>query len=234
VSQCAALEPFTVHSAEVVLECLDVNVDALRAATTMLSRAERDRAGRYVFDRDRNRFVVARARLRQLLAARLGIQPHEVEFTLREHGKPALGGRFSSVPMHFNLSHAEGTVAFVVSECEVGIDIEAVRTLHDADSVVARMFSRAEAATYFDLHHEHRSIGFFNCWTRKEAFVKAVGTGLRHDLGSFDVSLRPGEPARILRVGQVPGERCGWSLHSFTAGSGLIGAVVTRTQDVPA
>jgi 4'-phosphopantetheinyl transferase len=111
---------------------------------------------------------------------------------------------------------------------EIGIDVEAVRVIPDADSIAARMFSPWENAAYGALGPRDQPLGFFNCWTRKEAFVKALGDGLYHPLDRFDVSLAPDEPARLLRVDDTPGEECGWTLHSFVPGAGLTAAVVVR------
>jgi 4'-phosphopantetheinyl transferase len=77
-------------------------------------------------------------------------------------------------------------------------------------------------------------MGFFNCWTRKEAFLKALGDGLHYPLDAFEVSLAPGEPARILRVAETPGEDCGWCLESFIPAPGYVGALVTRTANTAA
>ena len=111
---------------------------------------------------------------------------------------------------------------------EIGVDIERVRTIRDTDDIAAHFFSRRENETYRALDRRDQLVGFFNCWTRKEAFVKALGDGVHHPLDSFEVSLAPGEPARILRVGPAPGGACGWLLRSFIPVPGFIGAVVAE------
>jgi 4'-phosphopantetheinyl transferase len=98
----------------------------------------------------------------------------------------------------------------------------------DAGDIAARFFSRCENEAYLGLDLDDRPLGFFNCWTRKEAFVKALGDGLYYPLDHFDVSLSHGDPARILRVENTPGGDCAWSLHSFLPGPGLTGAVVVE------
>jgi len=100
--------------------------------------------------------------------------------------------------------------------------------IRDTEDIAARFFSCRENEAYLALEPRDRVQGFFNCWTRKEAFIKALGDGLCHPLDRFDVSLAPGEPAKILRVGVTPGDHCGWILHSFLPGPGLIGAIVVR------
>lgn len=185
----------------------------------------------FAFDRDRDRFVVARARLRELLGSRLGVRPEAVELECGAHGKPALAGRFADTNLRFNVSHCDDIAGYAFSSGrEVGIDVEAIRALPDADDIAARFFSRRENAAYQALEPRDRPLGFFQCWTRKEAFIKALGEGLSHPLDSFDVSLAPGEPARILRIESTPGDDRGWRLESLTPAPGFAAAVVTEER----
>lgn len=224
-----ATASFADDAIEVVVTRLDVRLEAVCASAALLSDAERQRANRFAFDRDRRRFTFARARLRQLLAARLGMRPESVELTYGEHGKPSLARRCADSDLRFNVSHSDDVAvyAFALGR-EVGIDVETVRAIRDADHIAARFFSRRENEVYRVLDPRDKPLGFFNCWTRKEAFIKALGDGLYHPLDRFDVSLAPGEPAGILRVEGTPGDACGWALHSFLPGPGLIGAIVVR------
>jgi len=167
-----------------------------------------------------------------LLGERLGVRPETVELTYGPNGKPALGPRFAWAKLHFNASHCEDLAVFAFATGrQVGIDVEAVRLMDDADAVAARFFSPAEYAVYRALPPRHRPLAFFQCWTRKEAFIKALGDGLSFPLDQFDVSLVPGEPARLLRLGDLPGDRSGWRIESFTPEAGFVAAVVT--QDGP-
>ena len=214
---------------EVVVARPDVGSDAVCASATLLSDRELERARRFAFDSDRGRYVVARALLRQLLAARLGARPESVELAAGARGKPALTGRCATSDLRFNVSHCEDVAVYAfASGREVGVDVEAVRALPDADDVAALWFSRHEHATYRALEPRDRPLGFFQCWTRKEAFIKALGDGLYHPLDRFDVSLAPGEPARILRVEDVPGDQCPWRLEAFSPVPGFVAAVVTE------
>ena len=108
------------------------------------------------------------------------------------------------------------------------MDVEAVRTLEDADAIAARFFSARENGVYRALDPREKPLGFFNCWTRKEAFIKAIGDGLYRPLDSFDVSLAPGDLPRMLRVDHIPGDSCGWRLESFSPAEGFVAAVVTE------
>ena len=220
---------FQNSAVEVVHAMLDEPLGVARELESIVSTSERDRAIRFASDLHRRRYIVARARLRLLLAARLGAAPETIEFAYGERGKPTLGRRFADSGLRFNVSHSENVAvyAFAVGR-EVGVDVEAVHVLNDADSIAARFFSRRENEAYLTLDPSDRPLGFFNCWTRKEAFIKAIGDGLYHPLDRFDVSLSPGERAELLRVGDTPGNGCGWKLYSFPVFTGFVGAVVVQ------
>ena len=224
-----ATASFANQEIEVVVTSLNVGHEAVRASEALLSSAERQRASRFAFALDRRRFTVARAWLRRLLSARLGIRPESIELVYGAHGKPALAQRCASSDLRFNVSHSDDVAAYAFSPGrEIGIDIESIRVIDDAEDIAARFFSRRENEAYHALDPRDRSLGFFNCWTRKEAFVKALGDGLDFPLDRFDVSLAPGEPAKILGLESIPGEQCGWTMYSFVPGPGLIGAVVVQ------
>jgi 4'-phosphopantetheinyl transferase len=217
------------------VELLRVGLDAELAATRDLARclsdAERLRAGRFVFEPDRRRFIVGRARLRQLLAARLGTRAELVELDYGPRGKPRLAGGFAGSDLRFNVSHCGNVALYAFSRGrEIGVDVEAVHELRDADAVAKRFFSPRESEAYLALDPRERPLGFFRCWTRKEAFIKALGDGLYFPLDGFDVSLAPGETARILRVGDVAGSACGWTLHDVDPAlePRFVAAVVVR------
>jgi 4'-phosphopantetheinyl transferase len=218
---------FAVGATEVVVARLVLSPAAIRASTALLSDAERQRARRLVRDRDRHRFIAARARLRQLLAARLGVRPTAVALTHDARGKPALSPGEGGRSVRFNMSRSGDLAVYVFSSGrEVGIDVEAIRPIPDADGIVARFFAPPERDAYRTLSPRDRPLGFFNCWTRKEAFIKALGDGLSYPLDRFAVSLAPDVPARILHVADVPGASCGWSVESFAPAPGFVAAVV--------
>jgi len=189
-----------------------VRLDTISVSAAMLSESERQRASRFTFERDRRRFIAARATLRRLLAARLGVHPEDVELVYGRHGKPALGGRFANSELRFNVSHCDDLAVYAFVRCrEVGVDVEAVRWFADADDVAARFFSKSENKAYAALDSLDKPSGFFNCWTRKEAFIKAIGDGLNHPLQSFDAP-------RI----------SGWEIENFVPAPGFIAAVATE------
>jgi len=199
---------------DVVMTPLAASAEIVEAAAALLSDAERHRARRFVFDRDTRRYIVGRARLRELLAARLGVRAHQVEFVYGAHGKPALSRRFADSNLHFSVSHCDDLATYAFSSGHaIGIDVEAVRVMTDADDIAARYFSPRENATYRSLDPRDKPLGFFNCWTRKEAFVKALGGGLSMPLAEVDVAHA------------LPG----WRLHSFSPLPGFIGALATQS-----
>ena len=217
--------------AEVVLACLDGDAEVVRSESELLSDPELERAFRFARDEDRRRFILGRATLRRLLGSRLRIPPRSVDLVVGPYGKPALAPQLRQSGLQFNVSHCAQVAAFGLSwGREIGVDVEAVRPVPEADSIARQFFSPREVEAYFALPAADRRLGFFNCWTRKEAFVKARGDGLGFGLDRFDVSLDPRSPARILRVDQEPGDRCGWMLGEFSPAPGFVGAVVVQSE----
>jgi 4'-phosphopantetheinyl transferase len=216
---------------EVVAARLDAGPEAVRALSEWLSSAERARAARFRPDRDRRRYIVARARLRQHLALRLGMPPQSVRFVYGANGKPALARDAAAADWRFNVSHCRDVAVYAFSlGSDVGIDLEAIHPVAEADDIAARFFSRRESEAYLALAPQDRPLGFLNCWTRKEAFLKALGDGHSLPLGHFDVSLAPGEPARLLRMRDAPDAPALWRLDSFSPVPGFIAAVASRRQ----
>ena len=215
---------------DIISTQLKVDAEIVRHSLAVLSDAERRRASQFVFDRDRHRFIIARANLRFLLAERLNTKPQSVELSYGARGKPAIAPSFSSSDLRFNLSHSGDIAVYAfATEMDVGIDVERIRPITDAESIAARFFSPSENEAYLSLESRCRSIGFFNCWTRKEAFIKALGEGLFFSLDRFDVSLEPDKPARILRIDDTPGDECGWHMQSFRPAPGFVAAVVANS-----
>lgn len=194
---------------EVVMARLNAGPEEVRSLRARLSDAERQRAGRFRFERDRRRFIVARARLRELLAARLGVPPEAVELVYGKNGKPGLAQRYADSGWRFNVSHCDDVAVYAFSrDSDVGIDIEAIRAVSEADAIAARFFSRREHEAYSALSPRDKPLGFLNCWTRKEAVAKALGDGLSMPLDELDVS-----------------RASGWRLHSFSPLPGFIAAL---------
>jgi 4'-phosphopantetheinyl transferase len=190
---------------------LDLDPEVFRRMESVLSDDERARAQRYIFERDRNSFTAARGILRHLLGQYLQCPPQSVEFSYGSNGKPELGGSQSRSPIRFNLSHSHGLAVFAVTlDRSVGIDVELVRTESAGQDIAARYFSAQEVNELRRLPAQQRSEGFFLCWTRKEAYVKAKGAGLQIPLNSFHVSLSPDHPPTLSTHDETV-----WSIESF-------------------
>lgn len=198
----ASLRPATLRGADVHVWAapLDPTEGEVRRLAALLASDERARAERFRFERDRRRFTVARGVLRTLLGGYLETDPRRVGFRYGSHGKPVLdGGAAGEHEVRFNVSHSGEMALFAFSlGRELGVDVEEVRPMDDGLEIAERFFSEAEVAVFRSLPAEVRDDAFFNCWTRKEAFIKAVGEGLSFPLHVFDVSLVPGEPACLL------------------------------------
>ena len=134
--------------------------------------------------------------------------------------------RLGDGALRFNLAHSHelALYAFTLGR-EIGVDIEYLRALPDADQIAKRFFSARENAALQALSTNQRQQAFYNCWTRKEAYVKAIGKGLAQPLDQFDVSLAPGESTRLLKVEGAPEEGSRWSLYSLTPVAGYVAAV---------
>lgn len=206
---------------------LDPPGDRVEALRRLLSADEVARADRFHFERHRRRFTVGRAALRILLGAYLARDPAEISFVYGEKGKPALAPAAGAAPdLRFNLSNShELALVGVVRGREIGVDVEHLRTLDDSESIARRFFSAAESETLLALPPEQREIGFFNCWTRKEAYLKAVGDGLTAPLDAFDVTLVPGEPPRMLTLEGSPERARSWTLSHLEPAPGYVGAL---------
>ncbi len=196
------------------------------AVASSLSADERERAGRFRFERDRRRFVVARGVLRRLLGRYLDREPARVRFGYGPRGKPfvAAGGG-----LRFNLSHSAGLALLAFGwRREVGVDVERVRPVPEAEDIARRYFSRWEEAELRRLPAGERQAAFFRCWTRKEAFVKATGDGLSRPLDGFDVTLAPGEPARLLRLAGEPAAGHRFWIEDVSPGRGFAAALAVE------
>jgi len=199
----------------------DATRDRLRES---LSESERRRAGRFAFERDRARFVVAHGALRSILSSYARVPASQLEIECDPGGKPRLAR--PGAP-RFNLSHSGDTALLAVAwDREVGIDLEAVRAIEDLDVLAASCFSPAERRALASVPEALRLAAFYDGWTRKEAFLKLLGDGLSRPLDSFDVSLVPGEPAALLRVSG--GRADEWALQPIEIGPGYRGALACR------
>jgi 4'-phosphopantetheinyl transferase len=196
----------------------------------LLSDDERVRAGRFSFAEHANRYTVARANLRRTLSRYTDVAPSLLQFQYTANGKPFL----ANAPIRFNLSHsADLAVVAVTRDREVGIDVERIRRDNDLLDVAERYFAPVERAALRSLTAEDRCFGFFRCWTRKEAYLKARGEGLSMDLHSFSVSLGPpNEPAALIASAEGPAELGRWKFAHLNLQAGYAAALAVEGAEI--
>lgn len=225
----------SLHFMDVHLWLASINVtdQAFDALSQDLSSDEWERANQFVFERDQRNFVVSRGLLRDILARYLDCQPGDIRFDYTPHGKPRLRSTGTSLGVEFNLSHSSGFFVLAVSlGRRVGVDIERIRPLPDLDQMASSSFSANERMALSVLAPEDKIPGFFRCWTRKEAYLKARGDGLSIALDSFDMSLAPDNPIVMLSNRLDPDEITRWSFYTFIPKPGFVGALAIEGQAV--
>jgi 4'-phosphopantetheinyl transferase len=213
----------------------NANLDVFEAQAATLqatvSADELHRASKFYFERDRRHYIVARGILRSILASYLGTEAARIEFRYSMYGKPELAKPAGS-GLHFNVSHSESVAlyAFAIGR-RIGIDVERIRDDFDFELIAKRSFSLFEHAALKRMPATERRRAFFVCWTRKEAYIKALGTGLNHPLHQFDVSVD--EPAMLLNVRGEPGAPQLWDMKNVHAAPRYVGAVAAEGREWP-
>ena len=188
-----------------------------------LEADELERAERFHFEKHRRHFVVGRGGLRYVLARYLDVKPQQFRFSYGEYGKPAL----VSEELRFNMSHSHGVALFAVArDRELGVDVEHIRVDFATEDIAQRFFSRVEVGVFNSLSKEEKVAGFFRCWSRKEAYIKAIGRGLSEPLDAFDVTLAPGEAAALLRAER--GDVSRWAMFDIDVGADYAGALAVE------
>jgi len=219
------------NAIHVWLASLNQNPSLVGRFQDTLSIDERLRANQFYFRRDRERFVVSRGVLRVILGRYLDKAPETLAFNYSFYGKPFLVSETGVEEIGFNISHSFGTALFAVTNRrEIGVDLELVREGLEIEQIAERYFSRRENLALCALPAELRKRAFFNCWTRKEAYIKARGEGLSLPLNKFDVSLSPGELPALLGTQPYSDEALRWSIGELTLASGHVAAFAVEGQ----
>ena len=216
--------PLGEHDVHVWTTRLDATPAQLEALGRTLSQDEHERARGFRFERHRSAFVAARAALRGILGSYLGVDSRQVSFEYGRHGKPALaaGG------LEFNASHSgDLAVVGITRRHQIGVDVERRRELEYV-TLAEHFFAPQEITDLQSLAAGDRPEGFFNCWTRKEAYVKALGEGLSFPLDQFAVSLRPGTDPALLWSSQGSAESGRWQILTVLDEPNYTGAVVVE------
>jgi len=178
----------------------------------LLSDDEKKRAVRFYFEKDRKHFIIARGVLRQILGLYLSEKPNTLQFKYGKNGKPFLPKN----TLQFNLSHA-GEIALIglTENNIIGIDVEVINPKVEVEQVAQHFFAKGEIDSLMSLPKSKRHEAFFNCWTRKEAFIKATGDGLSFPLDQFEVTLKSNEKTELLVTHFDEKEREKWSLFDL-------------------
>lgn len=214
-----------IHVWRAALTRTPAEVELLRE---LLSGDELERAERFRFPHDRSSFIVARGTLREILSRYVRLPPAQLCFDYNDFGKPELRAAPVEQMLRFNLSHAGDVALYAVAAREVGVDVEVLREGVACEEIASHFFSRREVSALMALPAEARRRAFFECWTRKEAYIKARGRGLSLPLDAFDVSLAPSEPAALLSTSGDALETAQWSLQALSPGVGYVAAVAAK------
>lgn len=222
-----ALAPGAVHVWRAPL-CLDPSI--LDQLGHTLSSDEKARAERFRFSGHRDAFTATRGILRDILTRYVSISAAAIVFRYAPHGKPALAPLHRSA-IRFNVSHSGrlAVYAFTLGS-EVGIDVESLRPMPERDLIAERFFSASENETLRTLPLPVVDRAFFQCWTCKEAYIKATGEGLSLPLDGFDVAVAPGESPRLLRIRGSANDAQRWSLRGLNPGEGYMAAVAVHSS----
>jgi len=212
---------------------LDELVPDLPAFARLLSESERKRAGRFQLDRDRDRFIVRHGVLRLILGRYLKIDPARLVFAYESRGKPMVCLPDGKLPIQFNLSHSDGLALIAgTRQAALGIDVERVRFVPEADQIAAKFFSPQESAVLNAIPEEQKMEAFFHCWTRKEAYLKATGEGIADALPLIEVSLTPGQPARLSKINDDTLAASRWRLSQLAPAPGFVGALAIKADSL--
>jgi 4'-phosphopantetheinyl transferase len=196
-----------------------------------LSASERQRADRFQFDRDRLRFIARRGLLRRILGRYVNVDPARLSFTLSSRGKPALAAKNGGPALHFNLSHSEGLALFAVAHnCPLGVDVERLRPIAEADGIAEKFFSARETFMLNSRPGTSKLEAFFRCWTAKEAFLKATGDGITDSLAEVEVSLGVGLKPELLRIAGDAQLASLWTLHTLAPAPGFVGTLAVKAS----
>jgi 4'-phosphopantetheinyl transferase len=202
---------------------LDRSESEVAQLTTLLSDDERTKAARFSRAENRTHYIVTRGLLRQLLAAYVGVDAAKLQFSYGPQGKPAL---IEGQGWQCNVAHSHGRALLAVTRAgPVGVDLERLRVMPEADAIAARYFSEAEHEIYRRLSVSERSSAFLLAWTRKEAVLKADGTGVSFGLHRIEVTLVPGEPARLLRIDGDAARAAAWTLQDVDMPGDFLAAI---------
>ena len=199
------------------------------ALLELLSAGERERHDRFHFDVDRDAYLVAHALTRRVLATAAGVEPHSLEFVEGDRGKPELCAPAAALELRFNLSHTRGLVACAVTQQRViGVDVERVDRRVELLPVARHVFSEREVAGLTALADEAQRLRFFELWTLKEAYVKAIGKGLAGPLRAISFFPDGPDPVPVHFAAEAADDASAWCFRRHALGDKFRLAVALR------
>ena len=220
-------EPSEIHVWPIWLQAPEVVNRAYRA---LLSPTEIAQADRFAFSHLSRSYEISRGALRLLLSRYLGCRPSDLVFTFGPRGKPGVSGGGSQI--RFNLSHSGDLALYALTvNCEIGVDVEKVRNISGIEQIASRFFCPGEASNLLSIAEaRQREEAFFRCWTRKEAYIKAVGDGLSAPLDRFQVTLLRDDPAQFVHIGNDRRAAARWTLQHLDPAANYIGALAYQAD----
>jgi 4'-phosphopantetheinyl transferase len=203
---------------------LDIDHETQVKYWRLLGEDEKSKANRFKFRSDHIKYIACRGALRILLGQYLRIEAKKVEINYLKNGKPNHNSN-----LEFNVSHSEdwAVIGFALDTI-LGVDIEYIRRVIEFEDIARRFFSKEESKLVLNAPRNEIPLYFYSCWTRKEAFIKALGDGLSFPLDQFEVSCKPGTMPQLLKTNWNPAEVEKWSLWSFQRDEAYTGAIALR------
>ncbi|MEO8664515.1 MAG: 4'-phosphopantetheinyl transferase superfamily protein [Ignavibacteria bacterium] len=204
-----------------------VVVNEIESFREVLSEFEILKAKRFKFDKDKKNYIVFRSTLRKILSEYLITDPSSITFSYSEKGKPYIKDSI----LKFNVSHSRSLAVYAVTlNDELGIDTEHIKKMPDAFEIAQRYFSIKENTEFAELKKGEIPLSFFNCWTRKEAFIKALGYGLSYPLADFSVSFKPGDEPQISWIKDNDKKKNEWSLFNIDIAKGYVTSLAVKSK----
>jgi 4'-phosphopantetheinyl transferase len=211
---------------------LDLSTAKITQLTEVLAEDERMKASRFRFKEHQQRYIAARGILRKVLGFYLKISGDAIEFEYSSHGKPKISN-LNAINLQFNVSHSQDLALYgITRDRRIGVDLEYLRDLDDADKIARRFFSPTESALVASLQGQEQRQVFFQFWTAKEAYLKAIGSGLAGGLDKVEIALKS-QAIALLSVGETSENIANWSLDSFIPQPNYIATVATETKEKP-
>jgi 4'-phosphopantetheinyl transferase len=212
---------------------LDQDAKVIADLAALLSQDERQRAMRYHRAIDRDRFIAGRGILRKIISTYLELSPGELQFTYNKYGKPAISDNQNDRDLNFNLSHSGELALYAVTRGRViGIDIEYIRKDFATLEIAEHFFSKDEVRSLRAAPTDRRTEAFFNCWSRKESYIKAIGMGVSYPLDGFTVSLAPNVAPTLLKVDADEREPSRWQMYELKAGEVYAASLIVENPPI--